>query len=132
VTKELSVSNSIARTVAIEANRVTARNAEGGVTLFGFASIHGSVQQQLNQRYSVTTQSSVSISEKTTITIPPATVIEHVIQWKLVSLNGLAFLGKSGPSPSSLILAEVPYHVPLRLTYTEAINDVKKIPKIKR
>ncbi len=129
VTKELSVSNSIVRTVTIEASKLKAHNADASVTLFGFASIQGTVQQQLNQRYSVTMQSSVSISEKTTIQLPPNTVVEHVIQWKLVSINGLAFLGASGPSPSSLILAEVPYQVPLRLTYTETVNDIKKIPK---
>jgi len=121
------VSNSIVRTVTIEASQLKARNADVGVTLFGFASIQAAVQQQLNQRYSVAMQSSVSISEKTTIQIPPTTVIEHIVRWKLVSLNGLAFIGKPEPSPSSLILAEVPYQVPLRLTYTETVNDIKKI-----
>jgi hypothetical protein len=130
VTKELSVSNSIVRTVTIETSELKGHNAQAGVTLFGFAQIQGTLQQQLNQRYSVATQSSVSISEKTSIQIPPATVIEHVIRWKLISLNGLAFLGKLASPASSLILAEVPYQVPLRLTYTDAVNDVEKIPKI--
>jgi hypothetical protein len=127
LTKEVSISNSIVRTVTVESSKLRAHNAEAGVTLFGFATIQGQVQQQLNERYSVTTENSISISEKTTIQVPPASTVEHVIQWKLVSLNGIAVLGESAPSPSSYNLAEVPYQVPLRLTYTETLNDVRQI-----
>ena len=122
LTKEVSVSNSITREVMIESSQLKAHNAEAGITLIGFAAIQGQVQNQLNQTYAVTTQSTITISETTTIEIPPQSIIEHVIQWKVISESGLVILGPRLPTASRL--AEVPYHIPLRLTYTEEINDV--------
>jgi hypothetical protein len=124
LTKEIGVSNSIARTVTIEASKLRAHNAQAGITLLGFASIQGQVQQQLNQRYSVTAENSITVSEKTTIQIPPNSTVEHVIQWKVVILNGLAILGETPRFSQSFDLAEVPYHLALRLTYTESLHDV--------
>jgi hypothetical protein len=122
LTKEVSVSNAITREVMIESSQLKAHNAEAGITLIGFAAIQGQVQNQLNQTYAVTTQSTITISEATTIEIPPQSIIEHVIQWKVISESGLVILGPRLPTASRL--AEVPYHIPLRLTYTEEINDV--------
>ena len=122
LTKEVGVSNSITREVMIESGQLKAHNAEAGITLIGFAAIQGQVQNQLNQTYAVTTQSTITISETTTIEIPPQSIIEHVIQWKVISESGLVILGPRLPTASRL--AEVPYHIPLRLTYTEEINDV--------
>jgi hypothetical protein len=124
LTKEISISNSVIRTVTLEWSSLKAHNAEAGITLLGFAAIQGQVQQQLNQRYSVTTQSSIVIGEKTTIQIPPATTVEHVIRWKLVSSQGLAVLGESARGTPRFDLAQVPYQVPMRLTYDEDLNDV--------
>jgi len=126
LTKEVSIANSIVRTVTIESSRIKAHNAEAGVTLIGFAAVQAQLQTQLNRRYSVETQNSISISERTTIQVPPASTVGHVIQWKLISLNGLAVIGESSRSSSPLELAEVPYQVPLRLTYTETLNDVPR------
>ena len=124
LTKEISVSNTIAREVTIESSQLRAHNAEAGITLVGFATIQGQVQAQLNQTYAVRTQSSITITEKTTIQIPPASAIEHRIRWTVISEKGLAILGKSVTLPTQSRLAEVPYQVPLRLTYTEEIIDV--------
>lgn len=129
LTKEVSISNSVARTITVESSKLKAHNAEAGITLIGFVAIQGQIQQQLSERYSVATQNSITISEKTTIQVPPASTVEHVIQWKLVSLNGIAILGESPRSSLSSSLAEVPYRVPLRLTYTEVLNDVPQIRK---
>lgn len=129
LTKEISVSNSVARTVTIEKSELKGNNAEAGVTLVGFAAIQAQVQRQLNQRYSVTTENSVTIGEKTTIAIPPASTVEHVIRWKLISTAGIAVLGETPRFSPSFDLAEVPYRVPSRLTYTETIND---IPQVRR
>ena len=126
LTKEISVSNSIARTVTIESSKLKGNSGEAGVTFIGFATVRGQAQQQLNERYSVATQNSVTISEKTTIEIPPGSTVEHVIQWKLVSLNGIAVLGETPRFSPSFDLAMVPYQVPLRLTYTETLNDVPR------
>jgi hypothetical protein len=127
LTKEVSVSNTVTREIMIESSQLKAHNAEAGITFFGFAAIQGQVQQQLNQTYSVTTQNTITISETTTIQIPPQSIIEHVIQWKVISESGLAILGRRLPTASRL--AEVPYEVPLRLTYTEEINDVPATEK---
>ena len=82
LTKEIDISNCLARTVTIEAGKLRAHNAQAGITLLGFGSIQGQLQQQLNQRYSVAVQTSITINEKTTIQIPPNSVVEHVIQWR--------------------------------------------------
>ena len=128
-TKELGISNSVTLSVTIESSKVRAHNAEAGITILGFAAIQGQVQQQLSHAYSVTTENTFTISEKTTIQIPPSSTVEHIIRWKVISLNGVAVLGKAVTSSSLSSLAEVPYRIPLRLTYTEEINDV---PHIKR
>ena len=71
VTKKIAVSNSISRTVMIEDSQLKALNTDAGVTLIGFATIHGQVQQQLTRRHAVTAQEAISISEETTVEIPP-------------------------------------------------------------
>lgn len=129
VTKEVSITNTITREVTIESSQLRARNAEAGITLFGFATIQGQIQEQLNQSYAVTTRNTISISEKTTIEIPPGTTIEHVIRWAVVSEKGLAILGKSEAMPAVSRLAEIPYQIPLRLTYTEEVRDTSGTPR---
>jgi hypothetical protein len=123
ITKEVSVSNTVEREVTIESGKLRAYNAEAGIPLFGFAGIRGQIQNQLNEVYSVRTQSTITLTEKTTIQIPPDSTIEHIIRWMVVSEQGLAILGR--PVPTASRLAEVPYYVPLKLTYTDEIRDVQ-------
>jgi hypothetical protein len=150
LTKEVSISTSITLSVTTESSHVKAHNTEAGLTILGFAVIQGQVQQELSKLYSVMTESTFAISEKTTIEIPPSCTVEHVIHWIEVSLGGIALLGRpqnfSSPRtipmdlsltrresmtfPSSQDLAEVPYRVPLRLTYSEELNDVPRRPGV--
>jgi hypothetical protein len=127
MTKNISVSNSVTREVTIEKGKLTSGSANAGVTFVGFGAIEVQVQRQLNQHYSVTTDNSVTISEQTTIEIPPASTVEHIIRWKLIWLVGIAILGETPRFSPSLDLAEVPYKVPFRLTYTETLNDVPRL-----
>ena len=122
LTKRVGISNPVSRTVTIESSKLRAHNAQAGVTIVGFAEIQGQVQQQLGERYSVATGDTITISEETTIQIPPGSVIEHTIQWKVVYEFGLAVLGQPLDSRYGQ-LAEVPYRVPMRLTYSDDIND---------
>jgi hypothetical protein len=122
VTKEVSISNTISRIVTIESSKVKAHNAQGGITIVGFAEIQGQVQEQLGERYNLITQDAITFSEKTTIEIRPGSTVEHVIQWKVIYETGLAILGQSSDIRYSR-LAEVPYRVPMRLTYSEEINN---------
>jgi len=64
VTREMSVAHSIRLTVTIESSKLQSRNAQGGVTLAGFATIQGQVQRQLSERYSMTLESTSSVSEE--------------------------------------------------------------------
>jgi hypothetical protein len=125
LTKQVSVSNTISRTVTIQWGKLKAYSAGAGVTLVGLVAIQSQVQQQLSKNYSVEMQNSITISETTTIEVPPGCTVEHVIKWKLASLSGVAVLGETPRFSSSVDLAEVPYQVPLRLTYTEDLNDVQ-------
>jgi hypothetical protein len=144
LTKEVSISNSVTLSVTTESSHVKAHNAEAGFTILGFAAIQAQVQHELSQLYSVMMETTLTISEKTTIEIPPSCTVEHVIHWMEVSWGGIALLGKpqsfSSPRtipadfspalresmtfPSSQNLAEVPYRIPLRLAYSEELNDV--------
>jgi hypothetical protein len=133
VTRELSVISSITLTVTTDSSELKSYNAEAGITLLGFAAIQGQVQRQLSERYSVALQSSSSISDKTSVTIKPYSTIEHIIQWKAVTWIGTALLGKPAlllgkPAlPSSQPIAQVPYQVPVRLTYDDDFIDVKEV-----
>jgi len=124
VTRELSVTNSITLTVTTESSKLTSYNAEAGVTLLGFASIKGQVQRQLSERYSITRQSTSSVSDKTAVTLKPHMTVEHVIQWKAVTWIGTALLGRPTRG-SSLPIAAVPYQAQVSLTYDDDVIDVK-------
>ena len=122
VTQERSISQSITRAVTTESTHLRASNAEAGITILGFVAIQGQIQQQLSQHYSVATENILTFNEKTTIEIPPYTTVEHIIHWKVVSTYGIAVLGKPAtPMPG---LAQVPFEIPLRLTYTVEVNNV--------
>ena len=126
VTRELDITSSITLTVTIESSKLQSHDVQAGVTLLGFAAIHGQVQRQLSERYSVTLQSTSSVSDKTSVTLKPYMTVEHVIQWKLVAWIGTALLGK----PASMFpraIAKVPYQVPVRLTYDDDLIDVKNV-----
>jgi hypothetical protein len=69
-------------------------------------------------------QNTLSVSETTSVTIPPNSTIEHVIRWKLVSWAGTALLGKLAESHPQA-LAQIPYEVPFRLTYEDDFFDIR-------
>ena len=129
LTKEISISHSITRTVTMQERKLKAYTAEAGIAPVGFGAIRAQVQQQLDQVYSVATQSSLTMNEKTTITIQPASTVVHVIQWKRISLHGIAILGGivEGYPQVPFEVAEIPYRVPQRLTYTDYVKDY--VPK---
>lgn len=122
VTKELSVTQSVTRSVTTDSSKLTASNGQAGITIFGFATIHGTVQRQLSEHYSVTTENTLAFSEKTTVEIRPYSTVEHIINWKIISIAGIAVLGRpAGPAAG---LAQVPFDIPLRLTYSDEFRDV--------
>ena len=129
LTKEIGLSHSITRTVTMQERKLKAYTAEAGIAPVGFGAIRAQVQQQLDQVYSVATQSSLTFNEKTTITIRPASTIVHVIQWKRISLHGIAILGGivEGYPQIPFEVAEIPYRVPQKLTYVDYIKDY--VPK---
>lgn len=131
VTQETSISNSITRTVTTESSKLTAHNANAGITFFGFATIQGHVEQQLSQRYSVALGSTSSISKTSSVSIPPYRSIVHVIQWKIIARAGTALLGKQAWQnwSQSTILAQIPYQVRLRLSYDDYYTDVDPVKK---
>lgn len=123
--KEVAISNSVARTVTVETSNLRAINVSSGYRIVGFPSIQGQVEIQLTQRHSVNTENTISFDERTTIQIPPNTTVEHIIKWKLVFCRGMAILGTAEPV-SGRGLAEVPYQLPYRLTYTDSLRDVRE------
>jgi hypothetical protein len=127
--KKLTISNSVARTVTLEKGGLKAHGADAGITFVGFAAVQAQIQQQVSERYAVTAQSTISYSQETTIEIPPEAAVEHVVRWKVVSEHGIAILAASAV-PSSL-WAELPYQVPMRLSFEDWIRDVP-LPKIKK
>ena len=128
VTKEITITNSITRGVTIDSSQLRSYDADTGVTIAGFASIQGKIQRQLSTHYSVTLQDTFGVTEKTSIVIPPYSTIEHVIHWKVTSWVGAALLGKSYSQP----VAQIPYQVPLGLTYDDTVVDVPDERKRRR
>lgn len=124
VTREISISTSVTRAVTTDSSQLKSYNTDAGITIFGFATIQGHVQQQLSHRYSVMLQNTLSVSEKSSVVIQPHSAIEHVIQWKVVSWSGTALLGEPAqvhPQP----VAQIPYEVPFRLTYEDDFFDIR-------
>jgi hypothetical protein len=124
VTREISISSSIKLAVTTESSKLRSHNAVAGITLVGFGTIQGQVQQQLSERYAVTLESTLTVSENVSATIPPYSTIEHIIQWKVLAWAGIALLGKPQRSRPSAV-AEVPYEVPLRLTFDHDFVDAE-------
>ena len=124
VTREISIASSITLRVTIESNKLRSHNAAAGVSLVGFGTIQGRVEQALGERYAVTLESTLTVSENVSATIPPYSTIEHVIQWKVLEWGGIALLGKTQRSLQSVV-AEIPYQVPLRLTFDHDFVDVE-------
>lgn len=131
VTQETSISHTITRTVTTESSKLTSYNAQAGITLVGFATIQGQVQKQLGQHYSVTLGSSSSISKKSSVSIPPYSSIEHVIQWKIVTCAGTALLGKRQAQSNRppIIVAQIQYKVQLRLDFNHYYTDADPAKK---
>jgi hypothetical protein len=125
VTKEVSLSTSLSKSVTIESDKLKAHNAGANINIIGFAAIQGQVQDQIGERYSVATQDTVTFSETTRIEIPPGSAVEHVIHWIVVYYTGLAILGQPFDARNSR-LAEVPYRVPWRLKYTDEVNNAPR------
>jgi hypothetical protein len=121
ITQEISITNTVTSSVTVETERIRVSNAQAGITILGFAAIEGQIQQQLSHRYATTTERELSISERTAIEIPPLSTVEYVITWKVACLKGGAILGRY-----SATSVEVPYWIPLRLTYDAEINDVPR------
>ena len=124
VTQEISITNSVTGTVVTEADNIRVSGTQTGFQILGFATIQGQIQHQLGQRYSVQTQNTLSISEKTTIQIPPLSTIEHIITWKMEYVKGNAILGRF-----LMTSVEVPYRIPRRLTYDTQVRDVPRTRK---
>jgi hypothetical protein len=137
VTRELTVTNSFTLTVTTESSELKSHDMDAGITLFGFAQIRGQVERQLSERYSVTLQSTSSVSDKSSVEIKPYSTVEHIIQWKVVTWTGIALLGKPltfqraiAQAPYQVpqrAIAQVPYQVPVRLTYDDDFIDVKDV-----
>jgi len=132
ITRKVSITSSRTFTVTIESSKLKSSNAEGGITLLGFAAIHGQVRRQLSQRYAVAVESTFSVSEESSAEVPPYSTIEHIIWWKLVTWIGIAHLGKLVDARSPQFLAEVPYQVPFRLTYDDDFVNVGRVPVKKK
>jgi hypothetical protein len=118
LTKEISIANTYTSSVTTDRTRVTSSSIGGSLTAGKFASIQARIERQLGERYSVQVQTTLSVGEKTSITIPPNSSITHVIQWKLVAMTGIAVLGTT----QGKLMGKLPYEVPLRLTYTDRIE----------
>jgi len=124
VTQEISITNSVSEMVVTEADNIRVSGTQTGFQILGFAAIQGQIQHQLGQRYSVQSQTTLSISEKTTIQIPPLSTIEHIITWKIEHVKGNAILGRF-----LMTSVEVPYRIPRRLTYDPQVRDVPRARK---
>jgi len=120
ITPKVSITDSVTKSVTIEANKIKTSGTQTGVQILGFATIQGRIQQQLSQRYAVEIRRTLSVSEEVQIEVPPHSAIELSITWKLVWQKGTAVLGGT----YSVTHAEVPYFIPHRLTFDWRTRDI--------
>lgn len=123
VTHEVSIVQEIRQTVTLEDSQLKSSQTGAGVTLWGFADIRGAVQSQIAKKHSITTQSTISISRRTTVEMPPNSHLEGTIQWIAVYTEGIAAIGRIN-NATPLELAQVPYKFPVGLKYTFDVRDV--------
>jgi hypothetical protein len=121
MTKEVTISKELTRTVTVESDKLKAHNAGASVNIVGFAAIQGQVQDQIGERYSVASQATFTKSGTTRFEIPPGTSVVHVIHWVATCKTGLAILGRPS-DPTYSRLAEVPYILPWDLDYSDEIQ----------
>jgi hypothetical protein len=124
VTRRAGIVNSVTRTVTIDTNNIKTSGTQTGAQILGFATIQGQVQEQLGQRHAREDQGTLSINEEIEVALDPYQAIELTITWKLVQLNAKALLGLH-TMPS----VEVPYSIPLRLTFDAVPRDIPGIRK---
>jgi len=130
ITQTITITSSITRTVTIESTKLKSHSEGAGIALVRFASIQGQIQRQLSERYTVTLQSTSSVSEETSASILPYSTIEHIIRWKTVTWVGTALLGKPARLPQPV--AEIPYEVLLGLTFESEFINVHDVPGKKK
>lgn len=120
ITPKVAITDSVTKVVTFETNKIKAFGGQTGVTILGFASIQGQIQQQLGQKHAVEVQRTLSVSEEVQIEVPPHSAIELSITWKMEWFNGTAVLG-STPGTDSV---EVPYSIQHRLSFDWRTRDV--------
>ena len=123
MTHEVSIVQEIRQTVTLEDSQLKSSQTGAGITLWGFADIRGAVQNQIAKKHSITTQSTISISRRTTVEMPPNSNLEGTIQWIAVYNEGIAAIGRMN-SATPLELAQIPYKFPVGLKYTFDVRDV--------
>ena len=129
LTTKVAVTSSVELTVTIDSTKLKSYGEEAGIALVGFANIQGRIQRQLSERYEIAFQSTSSVSGEDSVEVPPYWAVEHIIQWKMVTWEGTALLGKARlPEPA----AQVPYEVPFRLDYGSKVVDAPDVPVKKK
>jgi hypothetical protein len=119
ITTKVGITDSVTKSVTLEANKVTTSGGQGGIQIVGFATIQGQIQQQLSRRYAVQSQRTLTVNEEIQVAIKGRSAVELTITWKLIWLKGTAILGGTYKTR-----AEVPYSIPQRLTVEWRIKDV--------
>ncbi|MEU1177586.1 hypothetical protein ABZ464_08050 [Streptomyces sp. NPDC005820] len=119
-TRQLEISNSIERTVQIESGSAARRGGGATVSVLGLGSVMGQLEQEVSQRYALSSRSSLTVRESVSVEVAPRTAVELVVEWKTVCARGDIRLGTGRRGEDALI----PYRVPIRLTFEAEVRDL--------
>ncbi|MBL1108334.1 hypothetical protein JK361_27725 [Streptomyces sp. 5-8] len=119
-TRQLEISNSIERTAQIDSSSVSRHGGGATLSVLGLGSVMGQLQQEISQRYALTSRSSLTVRESVSVEVAPRTAVELVVEWKTVCARGDIRLGTGRRGQDAL----VPYRVPVRLTFVAEVRDL--------
>ncbi|SCK13024.1 hypothetical protein YWIDRAFT_01145 [Streptomyces sp. SceaMP-e96] len=122
-TRTFEISKTVERQAQVEFSRSTTRGGEAALTAIGIGSAVWRIQQQLGERYSLTTGSAITVRESVSIEVKPMTASELIIRWKLIYARGKVKLA-TGLLGSGIM--NVPYLVPIRLIFVPEVRDLPR------
>jgi hypothetical protein len=118
-TRSVRVSRTVRRTIEIDFSRAKGRDREGSLTLVGTSAVKRRIQEELTQKFSISTQDEFTLEDSVGVEVLPLSAIELIINWKLRCQRGTAWVTTDEGEAVA-----VPYELPLRLTFDHHTRDL--------
>ncbi|WP_159401254.1 hypothetical protein [Streptomyces sp. NRRL B-24484] len=118
-TRTVTVSRTVRREVGIDLSKAKVRAGEYGLMVIGAGDIKRQIREELTHKFSVSTQGEFTVEDSVGIEVKPRSAVELIIDWKLRYQRGTA-----SALTADGITIEIPYELPLRLTFDHHTKDL--------